>query len=106
MQKFFLAFTISLLTIQTLCAQEIRQTVKGQIFDIETGLPLPGATVIVNGLDPLVGTTSDANGNFRFEALSIGRYDFIFSFIGYEPYVAGEVVVGSAKEVSLNIGIK
>ncbi|PLX14637.1 MAG: TonB-dependent receptor, partial [Marinilabiliales bacterium] len=37
-------------------------------------------------------------GNFRFENISIGRYDLSFSYVGYKPVVINKVLVNSGKE--------
>jgi hypothetical protein len=87
-------------------AQELLQTVKGRVVDVDTEIPLPGATVIIPGSDPLMGASTDINGYFRLEAVPVGRYDFQISYMGYDPSVIRELVVGSGKEVVINIGLK
>jgi hypothetical protein len=87
-------------------AQEITQTIKGTIVDIDSQVPLPGATIVILDSDPLTGVSTDANGNFRLENVKLGRYNMLASYIGYEPYVVRELVVGSGKEIVLSIGLK
>lgn len=87
-------------------AQTLTQTVKGKIYDVETNSTLPGASVVISGTDPQMGTATNAEGFFRLESVPVGRYNIIVSFIGYLPFMAREVVVGSGKEVVLNIGLK
>lgn len=36
-------------------AQQATQTVKGKVFEEGTNVPLPGATVVITGTDPLKG---------------------------------------------------
>ena len=85
---------------------EITQTVRGTILDAESKTPLIGASVVVEGTNPILGTIADVDGNFRLEKVSVGRYNFKVSFIGYEPFTLSEILVGSGKEVVLNIELK
>ncbi|MBP6979170.1 MAG: TonB-dependent receptor [Bacteroidales bacterium] len=89
-----------------LYAQSLTQTIKGRVTDSEIRVPLPGATVVVLGTDPLMGTATDLDGNFRIEHVPLGRYDLRISYTGYEPYVVSELVVGSGKEVIIQAGLK
>jgi hypothetical protein len=89
-----------------LLSQTITQTIKGNVTDAEIHMPLPGATVIIVDSDPLIGTSADVDGNFRLEKVPLGRYDLRISYTGYEPFIVSELVVGSGKEVVLNIGLK
>ncbi len=87
-------------------SQELSQTIKGQIIDATTTAPLPFATIIIMGSDPIQGATSDIDGHFSIKNIPIGRYDLKISFIGYETAIKPEVVVTSAKEVVLSIGLR
>jgi len=48
------------------------QTVRGQVLDALTEVPLPGATVLLLHSDPLQGTITDDKGQFRLENVNIG----------------------------------
>jgi hypothetical protein len=89
----------------TLLAQTITQTLKGKVFDIESNNPLIGATILILDTDPLKGTTTDFEGHFRIDSVFVGRYNIQITYIGYKPYIAKEILVGSGKEVVLNIGL-
>ncbi|MDL2322682.1 carboxypeptidase regulatory-like domain-containing protein [Bacteroidales bacterium OttesenSCG-928-A17] len=54
-------------------------TITGIITDLETGLPISGATVVSNGET----VTSDANGVYVFESFDKGSYTIDFSADGY-----------------------
>ena len=69
-------------------------------------LPLIGATIVVNEIQPTKGTTTDIDGNFRFERVPVGRYNFKASYMGDEPFTVSEILVGSGKEVVLNVELK
>lgn len=100
---------IILLTFNSLLAfsqNELSQTVRGAITDADIKIPLIGATIIVDGLQPIKGTTADFDGNFRLEGVPVGRHNFKVSYVGYEPLTVSEVLVTSGKEVVLVIELK
>ena len=54
----------------------------------------------------MVGTTTNIDGNFRLEQVSLGRHTLIISYIGYLPTRVANVSVNSAKELILNIELE
>jgi hypothetical protein len=84
-------------------AQVLSQTVRGTLTDSDSQLPLIGATLIIVGSTPLVGTTTDLNGNFRLTNIPTGRITLHLSYLGYEPKAIPDIVVNSGKEVVLNL---
>jgi hypothetical protein len=58
-------------------------TVRGKIISADDNLPLPGATVRLEGSDKAVLT--DKNGNFSIEVPSDTSQKFIAEYIGMEP---------------------
>jgi len=86
--------------------QNITQTIKGKVIDKVTQIPLPGATIAIIGTNPLIGASTDANGEFVIKNVSVGRYNIKVNFIGYEPMIINEVLVGSGKEVFLTAEVK
>lgn len=101
-----IAVAVFVFTATWLNAQTLTQTLRGKIIDQVTQTPLPGATVMVLNTDPLVGVTTDVDGNFKILKLPIGTYTIRVSFIGYKDFVLPNVVVNSGKEVVLNIPIE
>lgn len=84
-------------------SQQISQTVRGHIVDQDSQMPLTGATVVVVGSNPLIGSVTDTNGDFRLTGVPIGRVTLKVTFIGYEDRVIPNLLIGSAKEEVLNI---
>jgi len=84
-------------------SQEITQKIRGKIFDSETHIGLPGANIFVIGSNPIIGTTSDLDGNFILDKVPVGRVSIQTSFIGYEGYLVSDILISSGKEVVLNI---
>ncbi len=72
-------------------------------MDRETQVSLPGATVSIPGMDPLIGTITDLEGYFRLENVPVSRYTIQVGYVGYEPVRIPEVLVSSGKEVKLDV---
>ena len=72
------------------------QTVKGKVID-ETGIGLPGVSVLIKGTQK--GTTTDGNGNYSI-SFSEENAVLIFSFVGYESQ---EILVGNRTELNVNL---
>lgn len=73
----FLVFLLAFIMPLALFAQE--RTINGTITDAETGEPLIGVTVLIEGTT--TGTTTDLDGNYSIRA-SAGQ-TLVFSYIGY-----------------------
>ncbi|NNE34724.1 MAG: carboxypeptidase-like regulatory domain-containing protein, partial [Rhodothermales bacterium] len=77
------------------------QTVRGTVVDRYSQSPLPGASIVVLGTDPLLGTIADGDGRFEILRVPLGRHDFEARFLGYQSVRKTSVLVGSSKEVVL-----
>jgi len=103
-KKKFITITLSILTLFVSKAQEtLTQTIKGKVIDSETGRPLLGVNILVLDSEPAKGSITDNKGVFRLENVPVGRVSLAFSYLGYEDYIASEILVSSAKEVGLTI---
>ena len=72
----------------------------GRVTDVETGAPLPGASVAVPSLDR--GASADADGRFSITGLPAGPARVVVSFVGYRSAVQTVEVAGAtALDVSL-----
>ena len=85
---------------------KLTQVVRGNILDGDSKLPLPGAAVTIVGTEPLIGTLTDSDGNFRIANVPIGRINLQISFIGYDPIIMPNIEVNSGKEVVLQLNMK
>ncbi|MYJ56145.1 MAG: TonB-dependent receptor, partial [Rhodothermaceae bacterium] len=79
MMKATFSILASLLIAGSVCAQN---TISGIVTDAESGLPLPGATVILVGTT--TGAVTDGDGNYSINNLPFGTYTIQVSFVGYE----------------------
>lgn len=93
-----------LLVLCTICHAQTTQTVRGQVVDKETQIPLIGATLQIVQFN--TGTTTDTNGNFRFLRVPTGRITLQISYLGYETRHIAELEVNSGKEFVLQIELK
>lgn len=76
--------SIWLLIISALISNSIyaqKQSVSGKVAD-ETGITIPGVTVLEKGTSN--GTTTDLDGNFKIEVTDANTAVLTFSFIGYK----------------------
>ncbi len=83
--------------------QQITQTVRGRVMDKDSRIPLPGANLIIDGSDPLIGTTTDENGYFTFGKLPVGIYNIKVFYLGYNEVTLRNIQLNSGKEKVLNI---
>lgn len=96
----FLILAFASITLQ---AQEITQTIRGTVTEATTQQPIPGAAVILFGSNPIKGTMTDLDGNFRLENVGVGRPIVQVSMVGYAPVKLSNLVLTSSKELILNI---
>ncbi len=87
-------------------AQNKGQNVRGVVTDAFTGAPLPGATVFILNSTPVIGSTTDINGEFTFKNIQPGRISFTASFIGYNTATVSNVMVSSGKEIALTFKLE
>ena len=108
MQKISIRLIIGLLVLMQsvlLVAQPVGN-IRGVVTDGASGQTLPYVSVIVLNSNPVVGATTDENGNFSLRNLPVGRYDIECSFVGFEPSVFREILVTSAREVFLEVAMR
>ena len=89
----------------SLTAQPLTGRISGQVVDETTRAPIPGATLVLQGTDPVIGGTSNADGEFVLRDVPVGRYDLRVSSLGYEPVILKELLLTSGKELLLTIGL-
>jgi len=110
-KTFYILFIVSVLLFVmglkiNLQAQTLTQTIRGTVMDQESNFPLPGVYVIVIDSDPQLGTVTDQDGHFRLDNLPIGRYNLKIASMGYEERILPDILIGSGKEVILNIDLR
>jgi len=99
-------FSLFLLVINSVKAQGLNQTVRGTVVDKISQMTLPGASIIITGSDPLIGTTTDPDGHFKLSKIPVGSITLRISFIGYKDLIIPNIIVNSGKEVVMQIEIE
>jgi hypothetical protein len=98
---------IFLLILETVLGfGQATQNIRGTLTDQASKSPVPFASVILLNTDPIIGTTTDSDGNFKLENVPVGRYDLQVSFVGYDPVLIKELVVSSSKETYIEVSMK
>lgn len=94
-----------LLSVVSLQAQPITQTIRGTVVDSESRFPLPGVNVVLvtDDTDNFKGTSTDANGTFSIEGVPLGRQAIKCTYTGYKDIFLNNIIVTSAKEVVLQL---
>ena len=82
------------------------QTIRGLVIDKHSQITLPGASVILLNSNPMVGTVSDVDGNFKLENIPVGRQGIYVSFLGYHTITLSGLNLSSGKELVLTIELE
>ncbi len=93
---------LSLLLVSTMSAQ-VYGELSGNVTD-QTGQPILGASVFLEGTDK--GTQTDFDGNYRIENIIPGSYNLIVSYIGFETQTKFNVIIRSKGTLPSNFVLK
>ena len=72
--------------------------ISGKVTD-EKNIPLPGVNILIKGTH--TGTASDADGNYTIENISPGKYNIVFSFLGFKSKSASVEIINSNMELNI-----
>jgi hypothetical protein len=86
-------------------AQNLTQVIRGKVVDIDSKSPLVGVALVIEGTNPPVGAITDAEGNFQFSELPIGRYNIDITCMGYENKAIPNLLLGAGKELLLDVSL-
>jgi len=103
MKRTLILTTALLLSIMSFAQNDFTQTIKGTVIDKQAQFPMLGANVVLVSATDFIGTTTDVDGNFKIENVSVGRASLKITSLGYDDVYLNNIVVNSAKEVVLNI---
>jgi hypothetical protein len=103
-----LALSLLLITLSGVAqsTERLTQTVRGQVIDLISQTPLPGATVLILNTDPMLGATSDLDGHFKIPNVPVGKQTIRVSYTGYKAVTMADLNVNSGKELVLNIALE
>ncbi len=105
MKKLATLLIIFIVNIASILGQNT-QTVRGKIIDSDSGWPIPGATVVILNSDPIQGTVSDMEGEFKIENVTVGRHNISIKFLGFQSATLSNIMVESGKETVLEIPLQ
>lgn len=94
-----------LVAITSILAQNT-QVIRGRVLDQQSSFQLVGASIVVLGSNPLIGTTTDLDGYFKLEGVSIGRQSLKISYLGYKDKMLSNIQVDIGKETNLEIQLE
>lgn len=87
-------------------ARAEKGTITGKVIEEVGALPIPSAVVAVYEADaerPLLTTSTDENGFFKFNALKLGTYKVKVSYVGFTALTVNEVIL-TEKSFERNLG--
>jgi len=102
MIRLFFTLTVAI-SFTTGFSQPLTHTIRGSVLELSTHQPLPGASIVLEGVPDYPLTISDAHGAFLMEGVPVGRRVVRISFVGFETVVLSNIQVGSGKEVVLEV---
>lgn len=79
-------------------------TIKGRVYSLKNGEPVPYASVGV--WNSSVGVTAGAQGEFEIKGLKPGYVQLKVSAVGYKPTISTEVQVTIAKGAVVEVGLE
>ncbi len=87
-------------------AQNNTQTIKGTVTDKQSQVAMNGATVKVWNETTEKSALTDNDGKYKIDDLAPGRYEMAVKYFGYKPFVAGNIIVTTGKEVVMDVMIE
>lgn len=96
--------TIVLLLLMVATAVSFAQnTIKGFVYDNDSGEPVPFANVVLKGTN--YGVATDINGFFSINKIPDGKYTLMLRYVGFEEY-SEEVSLSGKQVISKRILLK
>ncbi len=80
------------------------QSVKIRLSDVQTGLPVVGATVSIPKYE--LRSASDAEGQVRFDGVPLGRLEVEVSSVEYGKYIFRELLLENARQLVLDLQLQ
>ena len=100
-----LAIALTVLVTAAGSAQTASGIIAGRVLDAQ-GLPLPGTTVTVQGVDFTQTFTTTADGQYRFLELPPGSYKVTAGLEGFATALNDHVVVDPGQTVDLRMTLQ
>jgi hypothetical protein len=101
---FFFLVIVFINNVNIFAQSELRQTLRIIVVDKFNKTPLEGVNVS-SANSGVIGGTTNAAGELELQ-LTIGRYSFIYSYVGYQTYGSSDVIISMGKQTILNIELE
>lgn len=93
------------LLLTGLCAlSQNSSTIKGRIYNLKNGDPVPYASVMLWGTEQ--GTTADDAGRYEIKGVKPGFVQVKVTAVGFKPAISGEVLTTIAKGAMVDIAME
>ena len=89
--------------IQFATTAQITQVVRGVAVDKYSDMTLPGMRIYLFTQTDTLKTITNAAGEFRFQAVQVGRFSIVVTGMGYDDFVAQNYDLNSGKEMVISI---
>jgi hypothetical protein len=106
MKKFQLLIIWIFMIPAGIFSQPLSQSIRGRVIDKATQQPLIGANVLVLHSDPVIGVTTNADGWFKLENITLGRVSIEIRYIGYRNIVINNLFLIAGKEQILAVELE
>ena len=91
-------FVLALVSVEAFA--QGRGKISGTVTDADTGDPLPGVNVIIDGTT--LGAVTDVDGDYFIANLETGTYDLRASFVGYRAVLVEGVAVSNDRTTDID----
>lgn len=89
-------------TNNAIAQTKLLQNLSGSVIDRSVKTPLKGASIELL-TNPNFTTASDNSGNFKFDAVPIGKHTLRISYIGYKTVTLSNLSIESGKQFSITV---
>ena len=84
LHKFFLYFSLTLISFSALTHSAFSQVIKGKVTDLQSGEPLVDATVTLKNTHKKYNTITGLDGSYIFKNIEAGTYFEAIQYVGYD----------------------
>lgn len=100
-----LVTTLFLLISLQISYAQLTQNISGIVYN-EFNEGLIGATIVVEGSNPLIGVSTNEFGKFTLSNVPVGRVELKITSVGYEPKLISNLDLGPSKPIELTVELK
>ncbi len=80
--------------------------ITGKVVDLETGEPIIGARVFVEGITPTIGAVTDLNGTYTFKNIPPGSHTIVITSPEYAKLVVAGLALSENEIRQLDVSLK